>query len=83
VATATLTSKGQITLPKEVRDRLGLSTGDRVAFVADERGVYSIMPATRDIRELKGIVGAPKRAVSLAEMDEAIAAHARSKARRK
>jgi len=32
MATATLTSKGQITVPKEVRDQLHLSTGDRVAF---------------------------------------------------
>lgn len=77
--TAMLTSKGQITLPKEVRERLGLRTGDRVAFVADEQGAWTIMPATRDIRELKGVVGPVKRAVTLEEMDEAIVSHVRSR----
>jgi antitoxin PrlF len=38
MATSTLTSKGQITVPKEVRDRLGLKKGDRIAFEFDEHG---------------------------------------------
>lgn len=79
--TSVLTSKGQITVPKEVREGLGLSTGDRIAFVADERGGWTIVPATRDLRELKGVVGPVKRAVSLSEMDDAIAAHAAARMR--
>jgi antitoxin PrlF len=38
MATSTLTSKGQITVPKEVRDRLGLKKGDRIVFEFDEHG---------------------------------------------
>jgi antitoxin PrlF len=74
--TATLTSKGQVTVPKEVRDRLHLSTGDRVRFLADGDGRVVMIPATISITELHGCLPAPTRPVTLAEMDEAIAAGA-------
>jgi len=41
---ATITSKGQLTIPKRVRDDLGLATGDHVGFVADGRGSYKLKP---------------------------------------
>src|SRR5205809_109241 len=41
---ATITSKGQLTIPKRVRDDLGLVTGDHVGFVADGRGSYKLKP---------------------------------------
>ena len=41
---ATITSKGQVTIPKRVRDDLGLVTGDHVGFVADGRGSYKLRP---------------------------------------
>src|SRR2546427_10499393 len=41
---ATITSKGQITIPKRVRDDLGLVSGDHVGFVADGRGSYKLRP---------------------------------------
>ena len=41
---ATITSKGQVTVPKRVRDDLGLATGDHVGFVADGRGSYKLTP---------------------------------------
>lgn len=74
MASATVTSKGQITIPAEVRTALGLDPGDRVEFVEIGRNEFSIVPATGSIRELKGIFkGRRRRPVSLEEMDGAIA----------
>jgi antitoxin PrlF len=70
--TATLTSKGQITIPLEVRKSLGLETGDRVEFVAEEKGVYKVVAATRDVRHLKGLVDKPAKPVSVEDMKRAI-----------
>ena len=40
----TLTSKGQVTIPKAIRDRLGLKPGHKVEFVADRRGRVVVEP---------------------------------------
>ncbi len=73
MATSTLTSKGQITLPQSVRQALGLEAGDKVDFVKVEDG-YKLVPLRKDIRTLKGrFAGRVERPVSLEEMDEAIA----------
>ena len=53
---ATLTSKGQITLPKAVRDLLRLGAGDRVDFIVKDDGTVVMRPATVDVRELKGLL---------------------------
>jgi antitoxin PrlF len=73
VATAVITSKGQITIPKEVRERLKVDAGDRVEFVEVEKGVFAMVAATRDIRDLKGIVPKPAKPVSIDAMNRAIA----------
>ena len=70
--TAIVTSKGQITIPKPVRDGLGVETGDRVEFVELERGVYTVVAATRDIRDLKGIIPKPAKPVSIEDMHSAV-----------
>jgi antitoxin PrlF len=72
MAAATLTSKGQVTLPKSVRERLGIEAGDRIEFIESEQG-FLIIPATRDIRALKGIVPKPSKPVSVEDMNQAIA----------
>jgi AbrB family looped-hinge helix DNA binding protein len=65
---AKMTSKGQITLPKPVRDALGLMTGDRVAFIEDAGG-FRLVPANRDVRELRGMFHRPgRKPVSVEEM---------------
>ena len=75
---ATVTSKGQITLPKVLRERLKLSAGDRVEFIVDdEHGVRLVvkhLPATC----LKGMLPKPAQPVSLEDMDRAIQEGARS-----
>lgn len=53
---ATITSKGQLTLPKAIRDLLRLGTGDRVDFIVKDDGTVILRPATVDVRELKGLL---------------------------
>lgn len=74
---ATLTSKGQLTLPKEVRAALGVGPGDRVDFVRMEDGNFAVIPATKPVKRLKGILKKPAKAVSLETMDKAIASGAK------
>lgn len=74
--TAIVTSKGQITIPKEVRDALGVQTGDRVEFVETGKGVYEVVAASRDVRELKGLIDKPARPVSIDDMRKAVARRA-------
>jgi AbrB family looped-hinge helix DNA binding protein len=76
MATATLTSKGQVTLPREVRANLGVAAGDRLDFVRMDDGNYAIVPAAHSIRSLKGILPRAPKPVSLDDMDAAIRAGA-------
>jgi AbrB family looped-hinge helix DNA binding protein len=71
---ATVTSKGQITIPKAVRDELGLREGDRVAFRVLEDGRVVVEPETIDLLDLAGLLKPKRKGVTLAAMDEAIRA---------
>lgn len=73
MTTATLTSKGQITIPVEVREALGVDTGDRVEFVEIAPGRYEFIAATKSVTALKGMFGKPRKSVSIEEMNAAIA----------
>jgi antitoxin PrlF len=75
MATAALTSKGQITIPIEVREELGLKAGDRIEFVKNEEGKYFIQPKKGSIMNLRGIFKWTGKPVSIEEMNEAIATH--------
>jgi antitoxin PrlF len=68
---STLTSKGQITLPKDIREHLGVEAGDRLNFEIRD-GAVVVEPETIDITTLRGIVKKRGKGVSLAAMDEAI-----------
>ncbi|HVN88599.1 MAG TPA: type II toxin-antitoxin system PrlF family antitoxin [Candidatus Binataceae bacterium] len=72
MATATVTSKGQTTIPKRIREHLRLGSGDRVEFVIDREGRVVLTPLKVDIRELRGMLGRAPRHVTIEEMDEAI-----------
>lgn len=74
--TATVTSKGQVTIPAEVRLQLGIETGDRIDFIDIGQGQFAIVAATRSVKELKGIFrGRRKKPVSIEQMNQAIARH--------
>ncbi|TQF00170.1 MAG: AbrB/MazE/SpoVT family DNA-binding domain-containing protein [Spiribacter salinus] len=68
----TLTGKGQVTLPKALRERLRLSPGDRIEFAIEEDGRVRLWVKQGSIKRLKGLLPKPEKPVSLAEMDEAI-----------
>ena len=64
MTTATLTIKGQITIPAEVRASLGVDTGDHVEFVEVAARRYEFIAATRSVNALKGGFGKPRRLLS-------------------
>ena len=74
MASATLTSKGQITIPASVRADLGLEPGTRIEFVKTAKDEYVMKPATISIMSLEGMFYKPgRRVVTIEEMNEAIA----------
>lgn len=77
---ATLTSKGQITIPTLVRRAMNVDTGDRIEFVEVQPGRFEIMVATQPVQALKGMFGKPTRPVSIEEMNQAIATQGASAA---
>ena len=70
---ATLTSKGQITIPKQLREALGLKPGDCISFELIGDGVVEMRALTVDLRSLAGMIKPTRTGVTLADMDQAIA----------
>jgi AbrB family looped-hinge helix DNA binding protein len=66
-----MTSKGQTTIPKDIRKRLNLHPGDRLDFIVEEDGRVVMLPASLDASELAGMLKAPAKPVSVAEMNQA------------
>jgi len=72
MAKSTLTSKGRITIPKVIREQLGLSAGDRLIFEIGESGSVLMEPEPVDIRSLRAVLKPRGRTVSPADMDRAV-----------
>jgi antitoxin PrlF len=73
MASATVTSKGQVTIPLDVRYKLGLGAGDRIKFIFnDETGRYEIVPANRSVTALKGIIRKPVKPMSIEDINLSI-----------
>jgi AbrB family looped-hinge helix DNA binding protein len=72
VMESTLTVKGQITLPKSLRDALHLKTGDKIFFEESGEGAFILRPRTVEVQMLKGCVAYKGAVKTLAEMEEAI-----------
>lgn len=69
---ATITSKGQVTVPKPIRDSLHLRPGDKLNFLLDD-GELRVAPVKSSVTALKGMLPKPATPVTLEQMDEAIA----------
>ena len=71
--TTTLTSKGQITLPRQVRKHLRVQTGDAIDFIIGHDGTVRVRAGEVDVSELRGLFSQPgRRPVTIEEMDAAI-----------
>ncbi len=83
MATATVTSKGQITIPKEIRRVLQLEAGDRIDFVIEANDRVVVRRPGRSIMDLYGILARPgRKPMTVRQMDRAIGRHhARENAR--
>jgi AbrB family looped-hinge helix DNA binding protein len=72
MASATITSKGQVTIPKEIRDHLKLEIGSKVDFVIDEDGQVKVIPLNVPVETLSGILHRPgMKAATLEDMEKA------------
>lgn len=73
---STVSSKGQVTIPKAVRDALHIDTGDRVLFLVRQDGVVELRAESIDVLDLVGILEPPGDArVTVEEMDNGIGRH--------
>ncbi len=71
---ATITSKGQVTIPKEVRDYLKLEIGSKISFAIDENGTVKIIPLNVPVTALSGMLRRPGlAAATIEDMESAIA----------
>ena len=77
-----ITVKGQATIPKAIREHLGVKPGDRIKFFLHPDGTVALLPK-RPVRELRGIVKAARGPVTLEAMREAVTAAAAGVPRRR
>jgi AbrB family looped-hinge helix DNA binding protein len=68
-----MTSRGRITLPREVRVSLNLKAGDRIRFLPQQDGTVRLQAINKDISSLVGILPRPRRARTIDEINEGIA----------
>jgi antitoxin PrlF len=73
MATATLTSKGQVTIPKAVREAMNVDAGDRIDFIVTDAGDVLVRNASLDVHELRGMIKRPRgKAVTIEKMNAAV-----------
>jgi len=73
MAITTITTKGQVTIPKEIREYLNIDTGSKVDFVIDENGIVTLIPLNVPVQRLSGILHRPgMKTATLEEMEIAI-----------
>jgi antitoxin PrlF len=78
---STISSKGQVTIPKAIRTRMHLKVGDRLRFVIEADGSVRLAAATRDVSTLRDILPRPKRRATVDDMQSVIRRRAAKRAR--
>ncbi|HET8850310.1 MAG TPA: AbrB/MazE/SpoVT family DNA-binding domain-containing protein [Marinobacter sp.] len=73
---STVSEKGQLVIPREIRQALDVQRGDKLAWVMEDDGTLRVTVAKGDLMALKGRIKSGGRSVSIEEMDEAVAAGA-------
>lgn len=69
---ATMTSKGQVTIPAATRSKLRLAPGSKIDFIENEAGEIVLRPVVGDVRRLRGVVKYAGPPVSVEDMNVAI-----------
>ncbi len=69
---ATLTAKGQVTIPRQVRERLRLRSGHKVEFTVESENRAVLRPSATRLSDLAGIFSRPKRRVTIEGMNKAV-----------
>ncbi len=72
---ATISSKGQVTLPKPLRDAMHLKAGDKLIFEETDEGGFFVTPRLTDVRSLRGMIKYTGRPITIEEMNQGIADH--------
>ncbi|MFC1582507.1 AbrB/MazE/SpoVT family DNA-binding domain-containing protein [Planctomycetota bacterium] len=75
MTTSSVTTKGQVTIPKKIRDQLHLKSGDKVDFILEKDGSARMLPVSQSIDSIVGIVKADRK-LSAEEMNAAISKRA-------
>jgi len=71
--TASITSKGQITIPKSIRESLQISTGDKISFILSNDGEVILRPLSKKSAEVFGLLAkSGNKAVSVNEMKDQV-----------
>lgn len=80
MATATLTTKGQLTIPKNIRDALRLHTGDKIEIIVTKEGEAVIRPIAKKVDDVFCRLKRPdQKMATLEDMDRAIRKRMRNK----
>lgn len=82
VATSKITSKGQVTVPEDIRRALRIARGDRLEWIATREGRVEVRKVNGRLSALVGLLGKPRRSATVQEMDEAVKARFRSRGAR-
>ncbi|CAK8719861.1 MAG: transcriptional regulator, AbrB family [Candidatus Electronema aureum] len=72
MTTSTVTTRGQVTIPKHIRKLLKIDRGDKVEFMVDKNGAVMLQSVTSDVALLKGMVPKPEKYVSIEDMNNAV-----------